>query len=415
MSKSLKSVLRRIIGKSHMDPKYFVYFICFLLLLSVYLFSKSVNHRVTTISNQNDETSINRVLSSNSEIYRRKDKIYTSKIKELEGELNRMQHQMNEYQDELSLRKKDEQTHARPDEENIQHSPTHLSQSHTPSPLITSAVREFETSLASGPVPEKKFYSKTNINPMSSRHNKVTLKGESIISFPVQSLEKSLGDSVTIPSGSFVKAKLLTGIEAPEGKALPVLLQADYAFIGPNKSQIDLSGCFLIAKSTGNLSIERVEMQVAKISCVSSSGKSFEQKISGFVADGKDNSFAIEGKVSSKRDQVAAMAFLSSVVEGISSAVSQAQTNTLRDSQGTSTMISGSQQKFIAAGGASSAANTITNWYLQHAESLLPTINIGSGQEVWIIVQEKTRLPNWYFKRAKTTNGNSFYLSNIFQ
>ncbi|MFK7823636.1 MAG: TraB/VirB10 family protein [Oligoflexales bacterium] len=415
MSRSLKSLFRRTVGKSRIEPKYYFYFICFLLLILIYFFSKSQNHSLTTISSQSEGPSTSRILSSNSEIYKRKEKIYSSKIKELEAELSQMHQQINAYKDEQALRNKNTSKKEKQEEENTKHDPAPLNQTPIAGPQISSAVREFETTLANGPIPEERniFYSQANRHPNSSMRNKISSKGRSIISFPVQTSEKPLGDSVTIPSGSFVKAKLLTGIEAPEGKALPVLLQADYAFIGPNKSQIDLSGCFLIAKSTGNLSIERVEMQVAKISCVSRSGKSFERKVSGFVADGKDNSFAIAGEVSSKQDQVATMAFLSSVVEGISSAVSQAQTSTLRDAQSTSTMISGSQQKYIAAGGASNAANTITNWYLQHAEKLLPTINIGSGQEVWIIVQEKTQLPNWYFKRTESKKGNTSYLSNI--
>ena len=107
-------------------------------------------------------------------------------------------------------------------------------------------------------------------------------------------------------TGSFVKAKLLTGIQAPEDRPVPVLLQADYAFIGPNKSHVDLSGCFLIGKSTGNLSIERVEMQTQKISCVAKSGKMFKRKINGFVTDGKDNSFAVAGSSSSNSSRATA-------------------------------------------------------------------------------------------------------------
>ena len=208
--------------------------------------------------------------------------------------------------------------------------------------------------------------------------------------------------TVKIPSGSFVKAKLLTGVEAPEGKALPVLLQADYAFVGPNKSRIDLTGCFLIAKSSGNLSIERVEMQVTKISCVSKSGRMFDKKINGFVTDAKDNAFAIMGQVNSKQDRVASMAFLSSVVEGISESLQQAQTTTQTYSTGlTSSLVTGKSGQYMAAGGASSAASQVTQWYLKHAQDLLPTINVGSGQDVWLIVQDTVELPNWYFRKGE--------------
>jgi conjugal transfer pilus assembly protein TraB len=238
--------------------------------------------------------------------------------------------------------------------------------------------------------------------------------GPSVISFPVKTKEKVPEMGVSLPAGSFVKAKLLTGIEAPEGKALPVLMQADFAFVGPNKSRVDLSGCFLIAKSTGNLSIERVEMQASKISCVSRSGQIFERDLNGYVADGQDNSFAVIGSVNSKRDRVATTAFLSSVVDGIGKAVSQAQTSTETNPLGgKSTSITGDQGKYIAASGASTAAQSVTQWYLKHAESLLPTINVGSGQDVWVIVQDSVSLPNWYFERHQESDGSLSFLSNF--
>ena len=229
------------------------------------------------------------------------------------------------------------------------------------------------------------------------------LAGPAIISFPVRNKDRVADMGVTIPAGSYVRAKLLTGVEAPEGSPLPVLLQADYAFIGPNKTRVDLTGCFLIAKSTGNLSIERVEMQANRISCVSRAGRMFERELSGFVADDKDNSFAVMGVVNSKQDRVAAMAFLSSVVEGIGKAAQQAQTTTQLGAEGQSASnVTGDQARYILGGGATNAASMVTQWYLKQAQSLLPTINVGSGQDVWIILQQGVELPSWYFRSSPT-------------
>ena len=249
------------------------------------------------------------------------------------------------------------------------------------------------------------------------------IKDPSIISFPVQKKERVHEMTVKIPAGSFVKAKLLTGVEAPEGKPLPVLLQADYAFVGPNQSRIDLTGCFLIAKSSGNLSIERVEMQVTKISCVSKSGRMFDKTVNGFVTDAKDNSFAVMGDINSKQGRVAAMAFLSSVVKGVSRSLQQAQTTTQTHASGvTSSLISGDQGKYLAAGGIGGAASQVTQWYLQHAQNLLPTIHVGSGRDVWLIMQDTVDLPNWYFRKEMQSKemggekGRSFlYLSRFLE
>ena len=157
-------------------------------------------------------------------------------------------------------------------------------------------------------------------------------------------------------------------------------------------------------------------MQATKISCVSKSGRMFEKDMNGFIADSKDNSFAVMGNVNSKQDRVASMAFLSSVVEGVGKAIQQAQTTTQTNALGgSSSIISGDQGKYIAAGGVGNAASQVTQWYLKHAQSLLPTINVGSGQDVWIVTQESVELPNWYFRKekSKVQNSSFTYLSGF--
>ena len=230
-----------------------------------------------------------------------------------------------------------------------------------------------------------------------------------IISFPVKEIAVDKSESVVLPMGSYVKAKLLTGVEAPEGKPYPILLQLDYAFILPNKHKLDLSGCFMIAKSQGNLSTERVEMQATKLSCVSKDGRMFERDINAFSTDDKDNSFGVIGTINSKQDRVASMAFMASVVKGVGSALQQAQSSTQNTSgfgsQTSSTNVTGNQAAYIAGGGAAEAAGQVTQWYLKQAQNLLPTINVGSGQDIWIVMQDSVKLPNDYFR--KNTKGAS--------
>lgn len=228
-------------------------------------------------------------------------------------------------------------------------------------------------------------------------------KGPPVISFPVQGAAMRDRAEVVLPVGSYVKAKLLTGVEAPEGNPYPVLLQLDFANILPNKKSLDLRGCFMIAKAQGDLSTERVQMQATKLSCVSRSGQMFERDINGFIADAVDNSFAVIGTVNTKQDRVAAMAFLSSVVEGVGRAIQMAQTTEQTSADGTSRRtLTGDQGKYIAAGGASTAAGMVAQWYLKQAQSLLPTINVGSGQDVWVVMNETVAMPHEYFKKVSS-------------
>ncbi len=224
--------------------------------------------------------------------------------------------------------------------------------------------------------------------------------GKTIVSFPVKENPIDKTPGIVLPSGSYVKGKLMTGVEAPEGRTYPALVQLDYAYIIPNHKRLDLSGCFMIVKSQGDLSTERVQMQATKLSCVSKNGKMFERETNGFIADDEDNSFAVMGSVSSKQDRVATMAFLSSIVEGVSKAIQQAQTTqSMNPLGGSSSVVTGDQLKYIGAGGAANAASLVTQWYLKQAENLLPTINVGSGQNVWVVMQDSVKLPTEYFRK----------------
>lgn len=399
----------------------------FLVMLLVYAASRLGESQVRVIETKEGVSfEGGRVLDSRRTLYERKEKLLSRRIQEMElgqkallDNLELLEKKLGEIEsnkvpsNEAATVPQGENAPTQPGAE--QNATTPEGQGADSGIRVSDPNRHYETSKVSGRAPglEEGSYRPSIRVGSIARPARAKRAGPELISFPVKEKTREAENAVHVPAGSYVKAKLLTGVEAPEGKTLPVLLQADYAFIGPNKTRVDLSGCFLIAKSTGNLSIERVEMQATKISCVSGKGKMFEKEIAGFVADNKDNSFAVIGSVNSKQDRVAAMAFLSSVVEGVGKAIQQAQTSTQTNALGgTSPSITGDQAKYMAAGGASNAASMVTQWYLKQAQNLLPTINIGSGQDVWIVLQDSVSLPNWYFKKTdnqrRTGNEMSF-------
>ena len=240
-------------------------------------------------------------------------------------------------------------------------------------------------------------------------------RGSNLIAFPVK--DEAPSDGVVLPAGSYVKAKMLTGVDAPEGKPYPVLLVLDYSYISPNDSRVDLSGCFMIAKAEGNLSTERIEGQATKLSCVSKNKKMFERDVNGFIADHSDGSFGIKGKVNTKQGRVAAMAFMSSVVEGVGRAVQQSQTtNTVNPLGGSSSVMTGDAEKYAVAGGAANAGSMVAQWYLKQAQNLSPTVSAESAREVWIIMKDKVDLPKEFFRKERSSSAETnvySYLSRV--
>lgn len=406
--------IKNLVSENVKDKQVYSVFIAVALMGILYLFSQyedhqaSVHHKKTSI----DFSGGSVIGNVGKSVYERKEKVFSNKFKNIDKTFKKIdkkfegiQGSLEEIKDTLKTKAQRQERQQQKEDSQSQSAPTDSQVNFSSSP---NGLRPGQISLGS-------VNSMKNLG--STQKSRKYGKGPSIISFPVKEKREPKVMGVKLPAGSFVKAKLLTGVEA-SNKPLPVLLQTDYAFVGPNKSRIDLTGCFLIAKSTGNLSIERVEMQSTKISCVSKSGRMFEKPMNGFVADAKDNSFAVVGSVNSKQGRVASMAFLSSVVEGVGNAIQQAQTTQQANALGgTSSMITGDQGKYIAAGGVGNAASQVTQWYLKHAQNLLPTINVGSGQDVWIVTQDTVELPNWYFKghKSKSKSGDFKYLSRFLE
>lgn len=96
------------------------------------------------------------------------------------------------------------------------------------------------------------------------------------------------------------------------------------------------------------------------------------------------------------------MAFLASVVDGVGKAVQAAQTTQATNPLGgSSSVLSGDTGKYVVAGGASNAAGMVAQWYLQQAQNLAPTVAIGSGRDVWIVMKDKVSLPEEFFKKER--------------
>ena len=213
------------------------------------------------------------------------------------------------------------------------------------------------------------------------------------------SKEAALDETTTVlPAGSFVKARVVSGVEANTLEPYPVLLQLEYAFTGPNKTKVDLSNCFMIAKARANLSTERVIMETDTLSCVRENGEHFKASARGYTA-GEDSTFGSTGTFISKQGQVLLAAVLASVAKNAGEAVAAAQQTTMVAAGGlgaaqTATNVTGDQAKYIAGRSVVDGASMIAQWYLDYAKQLVPSIGIGSGQTVHVVMLETIRVPS---------------------
>lgn len=170
--------------------------------------------------------------------------------------------------------------------------------------------------------------------------------------FTVSESSMNSYNTTVLPLGSYVKTRVLTGVEANDKEPYPMLLQADYAFVGPNGSKVDMSGCFFIAKAKGNLSTERVMGEITEMSCVRSNGEHFKRTVRGYIA-GEDSTFGITGELISKQGQVLAAAIIANLAKGAGDAIALAQQSQTvavgnTGSAATATNVTGSTPAFVA-------------------------------------------------------------------
>ncbi|RYZ90540.1 MAG: hypothetical protein EOP04_03630 [Proteobacteria bacterium] len=201
-----------------------------------------------------------------------------------------------------------------------------------------------------------------------------------------------------LPAGSWVRAKMLTGVQANAQYPYNVLMQLEYAATGPNSAKIPLQGCTVIGGAMADLSIERIIISPHTISCVRDSGEAYQRRIEGFVA-GKDSSNGLEGIYDSKQGKVFLQAVLAGVVKGAAEAYEIANTDTqvlsgAFGSQSQAKTFRGKFEELAVARGVGGAAEMTTNWYLEQAKALLPSIKSGSGDNVWIIITDRVDVPD---------------------
>jgi conjugal transfer pilus assembly protein TraB len=206
------------------------------------------------------------------------------------------------------------------------------------------------------------------------------------------------GTATVVPAGSYVKVRILTGVEANPRDEIPMLVQADHALVGPNKRRIDLRGCMVLLQVKGELSTDRVVGQAVRLSCVREDGESVTRDINGYLA-GEDSTFGVTGQLITRQGRVVAAAAVAGFAEAAGDAVARAQETRQLVQSPLSTNatevrnVDGNQTAYVLGTSAAGSAEIIANWYLKYADQLLPAIAVGSGRDVWVVLLETVDVP----------------------
>jgi conjugal transfer pilus assembly protein TraB len=201
-----------------------------------------------------------------------------------------------------------------------------------------------------------------------------------------------------LPSGSFTRAVLLGGLDAPTGgqaqrNPQPVLLRlTDHAML-PNQFRARVKDCFIVGAGYGDVSAERAYIRTESLSCVARDGTALDVPVKGYVA-GEDGKAGLRGRLVSKQGQILANALLAGVASGIGHAFQQGATTLSVSPLGTTGTIDPGKQLEAGLGtGVGRALDRLAQYYINLAEKVFPVIEVDAGRTVDVVLTQGVALP----------------------
>ena len=207
-------------------------------------------------------------------------------------------------------------------------------------------------------------------------------------------MNRAAGTTVAdyLPAGSFVRARLLTGVYASTGagaasQPLPMVIRLEDTAVLPNAWRSQVTACHVTASATGDLSSERAFVRLDRLSCVGKKGEALDVRVSGYAV-GEDGKVGIRGRLVTRSGQAIASALSVGLLSGLGESVT-------RSSEEVTTSITGTQSKRYTNAwlsgmgeGLSDAMNRITDYYLRLADRIFPVLEVDAGRPVDLVFSQ---------------------------
>ena len=211
---------------------------------------------------------------------------------------------------------------------------------------------------------------------------------------PNRTREKKAEDLLL--TGTFAKATLLNGVEAPtggqaNGNPMPILMELTDAAVLPNRYRSDLKRCFVTATATGDLSSERVLIRLDRLSCITDDEDTIDVKLTGYVT-GEDGKTGLKARVVTRSGQAIANALLVGTLSGLGEAVSLAAQDSSTNFAGTVTNSVNNPWRAGIGSGMEDALDRIADYYLKLADKIFPVLEVDAGRTVDIVITQSASI-----------------------
>lgn len=197
-----------------------------------------------------------------------------------------------------------------------------------------------------------------------------------------------------IPSGSFSEAVMIEGADANasvtgQQNTSPVVITLMGDVSMPNGRTYNLDQCRVTGEIYGDISSERGDVRTKNISCILKNGKHIDMPFEGHVSyQGKQG---IRGKPVMRNGDIIFNAGAAGLLSGFGEGIKSAATPSV--GLGATASVSGADIfKQGIGGGASKAADTLSQYWIKRAEQYHPVIDIGAGNAVTVVFQQGFQL-----------------------
>ena len=193
-----------------------------------------------------------------------------------------------------------------------------------------------------------------------------------------------------VPAGTFVRAILLGGADASAGvtsqaNPTPMLLRLLDPGTLPNHEKSRLKNCVATAAAVGDISSERGQIRLERLSCTHEDGTVTEIPVEATVF-GPDGKNGVRGIPVWRESALLERAFVAGTLSGISDGVAQSYTTSAISPWGTTTTVdNGKIAQYGVANGVGKAADQLAEYNIKRAEQYHPVIQLTAGTVVDVV------------------------------
>ena len=196
-----------------------------------------------------------------------------------------------------------------------------------------------------------------------------------------------------VPANTSVRAVILGGadsdasVSAAQNNTGAMLFKLLEDGTLPNGQRSHLKGCRLSAHSYGDISSERAFIKLYRLSCAQPGRPIIDKPVQGWVFfNGK---VGVKGEPLMRDSKIMQWAGISGLAAGISQIGQITQTVQNVSGLGANTFVPPtSAAPFAIYGGASKAADALSQYYIKRADQYHPVIQVGAGNLVTVVFKE---------------------------